>query len=78
MEEYNEIPDDIAHMAEALIHIERLSQTKRTKQYQIIVSSIEKYLHDNCKHLEIIEDYIDIDPEKSMKIKYCNHCGLTM
>ena len=34
MEEQYEIPDDIAHMAEALIHVERLSQSKRTKQYQ--------------------------------------------
>lgn len=31
---------------------------------------------NDCCH-EIITDYIDIDPDKSMTIKYCNKCSLT-
>lgn len=31
---------------------------------------------NHCCH-EIITDYIDIDPDKSMTIKYCNKCSLT-
>lgn len=70
--------EDILHMAEAKIHIERLATEHRTSEYNDIVSSINHYLKTNCKHIEIIEDYIDVTPERSQKIKYCNHCGLNM
>lgn len=70
--------EDILHMAEAKIHIERLASNKRTPEYNAIISSINHYLKRNCKHENIIEDYIDITPELTQKIKYCNHCGLNM
>lgn len=70
--------EDILHMAEAKIHIERLSTIMRTPEYNAIISSINHYLKRNCKHEDIIEDYIDITPELSQKIKYCNQCGLNM
>lgn len=76
--EHIEPSDDITHIAEAKIHIERLSTFNRTTQYQNIVDLVNQYLQENCKHNEIVEDEIDIDPEKSMRIQYCNHCGLTM
>ena len=70
--------EDILHMAEAKIHIERLSVTKRTSEYNEILSSIDNYLRHHCEHTDIIEDYIDISPELAQKIKYCNQCGLNM
>ena len=70
--------EDILHMAEAKIHIERLATDQRTLEYNAIISSINHYLRRNCKHEDIIEDYIDITPELSQKIKYCNQCGLNM
>ena len=70
--------EDILHMAEAKIHIERLSTTMRTPEYNAIISSINHYLKRNCKHEDIIEDYIDITPELAQKIRYCNQCGLNM
>ena len=39
-----------------------------------LIHLIEKTNH--CCH-EIITDYIDIDPDKSMTIKYCSKCSLT-
>ena len=34
------------------------------------------YLHKHCQH-EIVTDYIDT-MNSTMKIKYCNNCGLTL
>jgi len=70
--------EDILHMAEAKIHIERLASNKRTPEYNAIISSINHYLKRNCKHENIIEDYIDINDEQTQQIKYCNQCGLNM
>jgi hypothetical protein len=70
--------EDILHMAEAKIHIERLASNKRTPEYNEIMSSINHYLKRNCKHENIIEDYIDINDEQTQQIKYCNQCGLNM
>jgi len=70
--------EDILHIAEAKIHIERLAYDKRNADYNEIVCSINNYLKQFCKHTEIIEDYIDINEENTQQIKYCNHCGLNM
>lgn len=70
--------EDILHMAEAKIHIERLASNKRTTEYNAIISSINHYLKRICKHENIIEDYIDINDEQTQQIKYCNQCGLNM
>ena len=70
--------EDILHMAEAKIHIERLASNKRTPEYNAIISSINHYLKRNCKHENIIEDSIDINDEQTQQIKYCIHCGLNM
>jgi len=40
------------------------------------LSSVKNELLENCDH-DIIHDYIDIG-ERSMPIKYCNICGLTL
>jgi hypothetical protein len=70
--------EDILHMAEAKIHIERLASNMRTADYNDIVSSINNYLKQFCEHTEIIEDCIDINEEQTQQIKYCNHCGMNM
>ena len=36
-----------------------------------------KYLNSLCQH-EFIEDYIDIDPDLSQKIVYCQKCEYTL
>ena len=70
--------EDILHMAEAKIHVERLATEQRTTEYNAILSSINHYLKRNCKHEDIIEDDIDITPEISQKITYCIQCGVNM
>ena len=70
--------EDILLMAEAKIHVERLSSECRSVEYQNIVDIINQYLHTNCKHTNIIEDYIDIDLDTLRRIVYCHDCGLTI
>lgn len=70
--------EDILLMAEAKIYVERLSSQRRSVEYQNIVDIINQYLHTNCRHTNIIEDYIDTDLDNSRRIEYCHDCGLTM
>ena len=41
-----------------------------------LYKSIESYIEKNCIH-NIITDYIDIDPEHSKNITYCEICMKT-
>jgi hypothetical protein len=77
MQDY-ELNEDVLLMAEAKIYIERLASLRRSIEYQNIVDAINLYLHTNCEHNHIVEDYIDIDPDNSQRIEYCNDCGLTL
>jgi hypothetical protein len=46
----------------------------RATEEQIIL--ISKNIQHNCVH-EFIEDYVDVDPERSEKIVYCQVCEYT-
>ena len=48
----------------------------KNKYCKEIEHNIHNYLHKYCNH-DIINDYIDINPDKSKNIKYCNICYLT-
>ena len=37
---------------------------------------IKSKIRDICQH-NWVEDYIDINPDRSQKICYCNECGVT-
>ena len=45
-------------------------------EYREILNYVEKYIKKHCKH-EIIQDLIDIDPDRSKTIFYCKHCETT-
>lgn len=40
----------------------------------MISNDIKTYLNENCKH-NWTTDYIDIDPEKTIQIEYCDICN---
>ena len=48
----------------------------RSIAYRKILKDINCYLHLNCRHSYVI-DTIDIDPDRSQTIKYCEKCSLT-
>ena len=42
-------------------------------EYKNIYDSIKSFLLKYCQH-EIVEDYIDISYDESLKIRYCTKC----
>jgi Ni,Fe-hydrogenase III large subunit len=48
--------------------------SKQTPEFFEILKSVNKYLHKYCKH-NVVEDLIDIDPDRSKYIRYCTICG---
>ena len=48
----------------------------RMDHLEHLIANTNLEITNHCCH-EIITDYIDIDPDKSMTIKYCNKCSLT-
>ena len=62
----NDDPTDTKHFRRYL----------RSVAFRKILKDVNGYLYLNCKH-EYVEDTIDIDPDRSQSIKYCNKCMLT-
>ena len=48
----------------------------RSVTYQKILKSVNEYLHLHCKHSYVV-DSIDIDPDRSETIRYCEKCYLS-
>jgi len=65
---------------EIMIRIKKICQNipdnVQSQEYNEILFKIKNFLLKHCKH-EIINDSIDIDPEKSMDICYCVKCETT-
>lgn len=59
--------------------LQSVSKDKQNPDYKNIIQLIEKYLLEHsgeCNH-NIIDDLIDIDPDRSKMIKYCTLCYKT-
>jgi hypothetical protein len=51
--------------------------TNKINELTNFISELETLLQNICEH-KYIDDFIDIDPEKSVRIKYCEHCNKTI
>ena len=67
----------IPYMIEAKECLEKITASDQTPEYANILSQINIFLLNFCKH-EIIVDSIDITPDRSCCIKYCNKCFVTL
>ena len=66
---FNENPNNI--------FLRQISQLERIKKEQEQLVEMYRFkIHDVCCH-EFVEDYIDVDCERSIKIKYCLFCEIT-
>ena len=68
--------DDIYTMVNALEILERVDISKRPGLYRQIHQSIKNYLQQYCDH-HMVTDLIDIDPDRSKSIRYCEYCRQT-
>lgn len=53
------------------------SRKRAIKNIDELISSLETTLKNECCHNYIVNDYIDIGPERSMPINYCDRCYQT-
>jgi len=67
---------DVCAMVKALAVLDNIDISVRNSLYRQIHQSIQNYLQDYCKH-SIVTDLIDIDPDRSENIRYCEHCMQT-
>ena len=72
--------DDIQCMVSARDSLERYSEFINlyidNMDYKRIYDSIIHYIKTNCNH-KIVEDFIDIGMDKTVKIEYCEICFTT-
>ena len=60
----------------ANLSLQMVPHEERDDAFSKIIELVEKYIEDNCVH-SIVTDLIDIDPETSKSIDYCEYCYKT-
>ena len=75
MDDYNS--DEVRTMIRAKSIIDQIPETEQSVEYKTIIQMIQIFLHKNCQH-QIINDNIDVTPDKSVAIFYCKHCHETL
>jgi len=60
----------------ALTLLNQIDSSSQNSEYKQIIFLINQYLRKYCAH-NIIEDDIDITPELSKRIYYCEYCMQT-
>jgi hypothetical protein len=72
MDNKNDDEPDIESMQTALSYLKALVQNPN-EEYNNICKLMEEYIIHNCNH-NIVEDSIDITPDRSQTIFYCSKC----
>ncbi len=69
--------EDIVIVRE-IVSILQQSQSLNTDEenYQNVLDHCREYLKTHCSH-RIVTDDIDIDPDKSQRVRYCDECYVT-
>lgn len=69
--------DDDTHTIDNMIQTKHLLLSMlRDNEIDEILKLVDQYLKKNCNH-KIVNDLIDIDPDRSKSIQYCEHCLVT-
>jgi hypothetical protein len=56
--------------------LENLIKEQDNVHLRNALEQLNQFLNQNCSH-DYIDDYIDIDPDRSMQITYCTRCMMT-
>ena len=73
MDAYNDEVNVLVHVKTLL---EGLLQNNKNESIEKIYNDISTYLESSCKH-SIVNDLIDITPNLSKEIQYCEYCFKT-
>jgi hypothetical protein len=69
-------PLHIEVMSRALSYLNGLPSSMQNTEFSDIVKRMTDYLNRYCKH-SIVEDDVDLTPESSKRIYYCELCMQT-
>ena len=53
-----------------------LISSEKNDEINTILEMVDNFLLKHCQH-EIVDDLIDIDPDRSKSIRYCEKCLIT-
>jgi hypothetical protein len=67
---------DLRIMVSIRNQMQRIPPKDHTPEYAAIYQSVQSYIRNHCNH-RIIEDMVDIHPECSQTIYYCEYCEST-
>jgi len=70
------VPIDITLIVQAKGLLESIPSENKNDAYNHIVMKLNNYIDNHCQH-HVIYDLIDINPECSKTIKYCEYCYTT-
>jgi hypothetical protein len=64
---------DVEIMAKVKSYLELYPEKLRNSEYKDIVRGVSEYLENKCAH-KVVMDWIDITPDSSQTIYYCEKC----
>jgi len=76
MESDQEQHESVYFMDRALTRLRALPQKMQNQEYKTILKLMSEYIQNHCNH-NVVSDLIDIDPDRSKTILYCDHCSKT-
>jgi hypothetical protein len=65
--------NDIEQLLKVQRILSRIPEDEQHPDYVRIVGLVNDYIYKRCNHY-IVTDSIDIDPDRSQTIYYCNYC----
>lgn len=76
MENDHEQSEDVYFVERALTRLRSLPQKMQNQDYKTIIKLMSEYVQTYCNH-NVVSDLIDIDPDRSKTILYCDYCNKT-
>jgi hypothetical protein len=67
---------DIQDVINIKKRIENLIKEQDNEHLKNALEQLNHFLIQNCSH-DYVDDFIDIDPDRSMQITYCTKCMMT-
>jgi len=68
--------DELALLVNAKFSLQSIPKECRSDDFQNILDEITVYIEKHCKH-QWVNDLIDVDPDRSKSICYCDYCFTT-
>lgn len=68
--------EKVQAMVYAKLSLQTIHPELLDEKYNEILQTIEEYINAHCQHVKV-DDLIDIDPDRSKSITYCEVCYKT-